>query len=251
MVLPNGQKPMSKRLRLIIVDDNRAARKELGVLLSGESYIQVIGMAKHGLEALSLAEKHKPDVVLLDQNMPGLTGSEVARRLKAANSGTRIFIVSADADVKELAMAAGADAFFVKGVDSIGLLQALQEAHSPPSRIKRSLKLRRRKKDPPKIVPWLGAALRVSVLLLIVGIVLTRRYLLVYISLISGMFFFIYAMKYYVSMGMIMASSGGNGTNGNGNGHGSQNGHKIGKRLNGLRNGNGHNGKKNGNGHNG
>ena len=56
-----------------------------------------------------MAEKHQPDVVLLDQNMPGLTGAEVARRLKAANSAARIIFVSADPDAKELAMAAGAE----------------------------------------------------------------------------------------------------------------------------------------------
>ena len=64
---------MSKPLRLLIVDDSRAAREELSALLSEESHIQEIWTAKHGLEALSLAEKHQPDVVLLDQNMPGLT----------------------------------------------------------------------------------------------------------------------------------------------------------------------------------
>ncbi|MCI0828027.1 MAG: response regulator transcription factor, partial [Chloroflexi bacterium] len=241
---------MNERLRLLIVDNSQASRKELGDLLSGESHLQVIGTARHGLEALRLVEKHKPDVVLLEQNIPGLTGAEVARRLKAANPATRIFFVSADAEAKELAMAAGAEAFFVKGVDSIRLLQALRVAHSPPSRMKRSLRLPRRKKAAPKIVPWLSAVLRISVLGLIAGIVLTRGTLLAYISLISGIFFFVYAMKYYVSMGLIMLATIGNGNgNGNGkNGHINGNGLKNGKRLNGLRNGNGHNGNGNGNG---
>ncbi len=97
---------MSKQLRLLIVDDSRASRHELGALLDGESYIQVIGMARHGLEALSLAENHKPDVVLLDQNMPGLTGAEIARRMKAANPTTLIFFISADIEARELATAA-------------------------------------------------------------------------------------------------------------------------------------------------
>jgi two-component system nitrate/nitrite response regulator NarL len=117
---------VSKSLRLLIVDDSRAFREELGALLSEESYIQEIRMAKHGLEALSLAEKHQPDVVLLDQNMPGLTGVEVALRLRAAHSKMLIFFVSADPEAKELAMSAGADAFFVKGVDAAGLIQALR-----------------------------------------------------------------------------------------------------------------------------
>ncbi len=81
--------------------------------------------------------------------------------------------------------------------------------------------------------------MKISVLLLIGGIVLTRGNLLAYIALLSGVFFFVYAIKYYVSMGLIMLTTGGNG---NGNGH------ENGRRLNGLRNGNRHNGKKNGDG---
>jgi len=135
---------LSKPLRLLIVDDSRAAREELSALLSEESYIQEIRTAKHGLEALSLAEEHQPDVVLLDQNMPGLTGAEVARRLKAANSAARIIFVSADPDAKELAMAAGAEAFFVKGANTAGLIQALRVAQSPVRKAKRVLKLPRK-----------------------------------------------------------------------------------------------------------
>jgi len=62
--------------------------------------------------------------------MPGLTGVEVARRLKEANSDARIIFVSADPDARELAMAAGAEAFFVKGVNAAGLIQALRVART-------------------------------------------------------------------------------------------------------------------------
>lgn len=137
---------MSKPLRILIVDDSRDFREELAALLSEEPYIQEIWMAKHGLKALSLAEKHEPDVVLLDQNMPGLTGAEVARRLKAAKSKALVIFVSADPEAEELAMAAGAEAFFVKGVNTAGLLEALQKAHTPLRSVKRSLLPPRRKK---------------------------------------------------------------------------------------------------------
>jgi len=217
---------MSKSLRLLIVDDSRASREELGALLSEESYVQEIRMAKHGLEALSLADQYQPDVVLLDQNMPGLTGAEVARRLKAANSNARIIFVSADPEAKELAMAAGAEAFFVKGINTAGLIQALRVAHSSADKPKRTIKLPRKKKEPPKYIPWLWGAVRISALLLLGGIVATNGYLLVYISLFCGIMFFVYAMKYYASMVMIMAATG-NGTNGwaNANGNGNGNGH--------------------------
>ena len=127
MVRSNGQNQMSKPLRLLIVDDSMAFREELSNLLSDEPHIEKIWKASHGLEALCLAEKHKPDVVLLDQNMPGLTGAEVARRVKAANSKTLIFFVSADPESKELAIAAGAEAFFEKGVDTASLFQTLRD----------------------------------------------------------------------------------------------------------------------------
>ena len=132
-------------------------------------------------------------------------------------------------------MAAGAEAFFVKGVNTAGLIQALRAAHSPVRKAKRVLKLPGRKKNAPKTVPWLTNILKACVVLLIGGIVLTQGYLLVYISLFCGIMFFIYAMKYYASMVMILSATGGNGTNGsNGNGNGNGNGHG---------NGNGNGGK--------
>ena len=241
---------------MLIVDDSQACRQELASLLSSEPHIQLVGMAKHGLEAMTLAGRHKPDIVLLDQNMPVFSGVEVARRIKSVLPKTRVFFVAAESEAREQAMAAGAEAFFVKGVDTVELLEALREAHSPRPTAIRSLKLPRKKKAPPKIVPWLGAALRLSAIALLAGILLSHGKLLTYIALLSGILFFAYAMKYYVSMAMIMAASGGNGNGANGrfNGNGFKNGNglnglKNGKRLNGLRNGHGlRNGNGNGNG---
>ncbi|MFQ5923459.1 MAG: response regulator transcription factor, partial [Anaerolineales bacterium] len=146
---------MSKRLRLLIVDESRATRQELAALASSEPYIDLIGVAKHGLEAMTLAGRHRPHVVLLTQDLPGLPGLEVARRLKEALPETRIFFLAADSQEQEAALGAGADATFVKGADTIRLLQALREAHSPTAKKGRRPRLPRRKKAAPKIVPWL------------------------------------------------------------------------------------------------
>ena len=106
---------MSRRLRVLVVDDSQAYRQELASLLSSESYLRMVGMAKHGLEAMSLAEQHKPDVVLMDQNMPGLSGVEVTRRIKRSFPDMRVLFLAADTEARQAARRAGADGFFTKG----------------------------------------------------------------------------------------------------------------------------------------
>lgn len=82
-------------ISVIIADDHPIARKGLCHLLSKAVDIEVIGEASDGLEALNLLETLTPDVLLLDMEMPGLTGAEVARQLQATNVPVRILALSA------------------------------------------------------------------------------------------------------------------------------------------------------------
>ena len=68
-------------LRVLVVDDEQLAREELCYLLDQLGGIEVVGQAGNGLEALAAVDRHEPDLVFLDVQMPGLTGFEVARRL--------------------------------------------------------------------------------------------------------------------------------------------------------------------------
>jgi CheY-like chemotaxis protein len=68
-------------IRAIVVDDEQLAREELCYQLEQLGEVEVVAQAGNGLEALAAVDRHEPDLVFLDIQMPGLSGFEVARRL--------------------------------------------------------------------------------------------------------------------------------------------------------------------------
>jgi len=82
-------------LRTIVVDDEQLARDELCFLLGQVDGVEVVAQAGNGIEALTVIEEHAPDLVMLDVQMPGLTGFEVARRLLRAGLEAQIVFVTA------------------------------------------------------------------------------------------------------------------------------------------------------------
>ena len=82
-------------LRTVVVDDEQLARDELCFLLGRIEGVDVVGQAANGIEALQVIEEHAPDVVMLDVQMPGLTGFEVARRLLRAGIESQFVFVTA------------------------------------------------------------------------------------------------------------------------------------------------------------
>ena len=82
-------------LRIIVVDDEQLAREELCFLLGQLEGIEVAGQAGNGIEALRVVEETSPDLVMLDVQMPGLTGFEVARRLVRGGVETQFIFVTA------------------------------------------------------------------------------------------------------------------------------------------------------------
>ena len=81
------------RLRLLIVDDHEDFRRSAETLLELEGF-DVVGIAEDGLSALSAVEALRPDVVLLDVQLPGMDGFEVVRRLQARQEQTRVVLIS-------------------------------------------------------------------------------------------------------------------------------------------------------------
>lgn len=84
-----------KSIRVILADDHPVMRMGIRNLLSRSPDIQVIAEAGNGVEALKLVEELRPDVLLLDMEMPVMDGVEVARRLRTANTGVKILVLSA------------------------------------------------------------------------------------------------------------------------------------------------------------
>ena len=113
------------RMRVLVVDDSNTYRKQLCSWLEMEDF-EVVGEAATGWEALELNEEFAPDVVLMDQNMPSLTGVDATRRIKAEHPDTRIIFIAAEETWRSEAFRAGADGYFVKGDDMSQLMTAIQ-----------------------------------------------------------------------------------------------------------------------------
>jgi two-component system response regulator LytT len=84
-----------KTLRTVVVDDEQLAREELCFLLSRIDGLEVVAQASDGVEALEVIRDNHPELVLLDVQMPGLTGFEVARRLLNAGLESHLVFVTA------------------------------------------------------------------------------------------------------------------------------------------------------------
>jgi len=85
-------------------------------LLEIQPDMKVVGEAPNGLKAMDLVEELRPDLVLLDAQMPGMTGVEVARQIKSCWPQTKVILMTMYADYRTKAIEAGADAFISKGI---------------------------------------------------------------------------------------------------------------------------------------
>lgn len=118
--------------RVLIADDNRVVRRGLRLLLDSVSDIRVIGEVSNGIDAVTVARSEHADVVLMDLQMPGMTGAEATRQLSHPTSGTSIAVIvmtsfSIDGYVTE-ALDAGAVGYLLKGHDSDQLVNAIYAA---------------------------------------------------------------------------------------------------------------------------
>ena len=119
-----SSKPV-RRIRVLIADDRPWARAGLRALLSTRSEIEVVGEAADGREALGLVEVQRPDVVLLDAQMPVLDGLETTRLIKARWPEARVIVLTMHAAYRSEALAAGADRFLVKGGPTTQVFDAI------------------------------------------------------------------------------------------------------------------------------
>src|SRR5262249_11051451 len=92
---PASRMSEPQELRVAVVDDEAPARDELCFLLQQMSGIEIVAQAGNGVEALRVIEEYQPDLVMLDVQMPGLTGFEVARRVVEAGLETQVVFVTA------------------------------------------------------------------------------------------------------------------------------------------------------------
>src|SRR4051794_14967393 len=109
---------MSDRITVLIVDDSRLFRAALEEALGGEADIAVVGSAFSGEKAVEFVTQHKPDVVTLDVEMPGMGGLKTLEAIRKLHAATGVIMVSAftkrGAQVTVDALAAGAFDFATK-----------------------------------------------------------------------------------------------------------------------------------------
>jgi pilus assembly protein CpaE len=120
---------MSDRIKVLIVDDIPETRDHLSKLLGFESDVEVVGAAAGGPEAIQLAASVKPDVVLMDINMPGMDGITATEKLAAEvpNAAVIMMSVQGEADYLRRSMLAGAREFLVKPFSSDELTASIRQ----------------------------------------------------------------------------------------------------------------------------
>jgi DNA-binding NarL/FixJ family response regulator len=113
---------------VLICDDQALVRGGFRAILGTQPDIEVVGEAQNGAEAVALAERRRPDVILMDIRMPVLDGVEATRRLVAQGSAARILVLTTfDLDeYVHAAIRAGASGFLLKDVTPANLLDAIR-----------------------------------------------------------------------------------------------------------------------------
>jgi len=103
-------------IRIVIADDHKLMRQGLSSLLSQQADIQVVGQAINGREAVQLAERESPDVVVMDVSMPDLNGIDAARQILSRSPRTRVIALSMHSDRQFVAemFRAGARGYLLK-----------------------------------------------------------------------------------------------------------------------------------------
>jgi DNA-binding NarL/FixJ family response regulator len=119
-------------VRILIVDDHAVVREGLRTFLDLQPGLEVAGEAADGEEAVRLAKRLQPDVVLMDLVMPKLDGVEAMRQLRESLPSTRVIVLTSFLDDERLlpAMRAGAAGYLLKDVQPQELARAVRVAHS-------------------------------------------------------------------------------------------------------------------------
>ena len=116
-------------IRVFLVDDHALVRTGFRLILGGEPDLEVVGEAETGEEALPQIRRLKPDVVLCDLNLPGISGLEVTERVVRGEYGARVIVVSVleDGPMPRRVLEAGACGYVGKACDAAELVRALRD----------------------------------------------------------------------------------------------------------------------------
>jgi len=133
-----------KKIRILVVDDESVVREGVVAILSYQKDIEVVAEAKNGIQALELAGKTKPDVILLDMVMPKQDGLATIPKIKEILPDARILVLTsfAEADRVYQSIKAGALGYLLKDSTRLQLLQAIRDVAQGQASIHPSIALK-------------------------------------------------------------------------------------------------------------
>jgi two-component system, NarL family, response regulator NreC len=119
---------MTERIRVLIADDHALFRAGLRALLETEDFVDVVGEAGSGDEAVQRALELRPDIVIMDLSMPGMNGLEATRRITALDIGVMVLVLTVHAEEEYLVpvVEAGASGYLTKTSADRDLVEALR-----------------------------------------------------------------------------------------------------------------------------
>jgi DNA-binding NarL/FixJ family response regulator len=124
-------------IRVVVADDHKVVRAGIRELLADEPDIEVVGEARNGHEAVELALAQRPDVVVMDINMPELSGVDATRRIRAADPAVRVLVLTAYQDDPYLygLLDAGASGYILKTAEGGDIVRAVRATAAGQSTI--------------------------------------------------------------------------------------------------------------------
>lgn len=119
---------MTKKTKIVVIDDHQLFREGVKRILDFEPTFEVVAEADDGSEAMTVVEEYKPDVVIMDINMPNVNGVEATKQLVDANPDTKVIILSIHDDENYVthALKTGARGYLLKEMDADTLIEAVK-----------------------------------------------------------------------------------------------------------------------------